>query len=85
MAAEYVRLPAAAIPDLRKVLAWGLYAFAEVERVQKAVDHYRQYPQSLGNGLPEELLPSRGTCSEDGLTQFAGAFLWLDSAEEIVK
>lgn len=79
MAADYVRLPADAIPALRQALAWGLHATAEVARVQDALGFLKQ----CGHDLPAHLGPVSPHADGSGLTRMAEALLWLDDVEEI--
>ncbi|MFT4247673.1 MAG: hypothetical protein QM581_06490 [Pseudomonas sp.] len=79
MAADHVRLPAEAIPDLRKVLAWGLHCYGEIERVQQEIEVH----QALGRELPERITPLHCHADADTLIQIAKAFIWLDCAKEI--
>lgn len=76
---DYVKIPAEAIPDLRRALAWGLYAIAEVDRVREFVEMRRE----IGQPLPDDACPIQGMGSTDSMTEYASAFLWLDCAVEV--
>ncbi|MFT4247643.1 MAG: hypothetical protein QM581_06335 [Pseudomonas sp.] len=79
MSAGYVRLPAAALPDLRWALAQGLHAIAEVRRVRGEFELYRR----LDKSLPPDLVPVPGAADMDDAMRYAEALLWLECAQEI--
>lgn len=79
MASEMVTLPAAAIPDLRRMLAIGLACLSEVERVSDAITFSEKHAQDK---VPEEYHPIHPTgAKEHG--DFAGALMWLDQATPV--
>lgn len=75
MATESVTIPAAAIPDLRRMLAIGMHALGEVERVRDHVEMERD----AGRKVPDALMPLHPTGAHE-MSAFAGAMLWLESA-----
>lgn len=71
MATEMVTLPADALPILRRLLAVGLSAVAEIERVRDSAGY---------QNIPTELRTLHPTgCHEAGA--FATALLYLEQAE----
>lgn len=72
-----VTLPADAIPDLRRALAFGLHAVAEVNKVTNAIGIMRM----SGDEPPESLIPLGN--GSDVTSDFASALLWLDTAQEV--
>lgn len=77
----FVKIPAEAIPDLRKVLAWGLHAHAEVQRVRE----FGEMQRLSGAPLPDPAVPIEAAGFTDTLTEFASAFMWLDCAVEVAE
>ena len=76
---QFVQLDADAIPNLRWALAQGLHAIAEVERVQAAQLHAKR----CGEKVPDGCGPITAMASNEDLTRYASALLWLDMAEPI--
>ena len=72
MASEMVTLPAAAIPDLRRMLAIGLFAYGEIERLQD---------QHKLQGGAEPIHPTGAFEA----SAFAEALLLLDQAEPVLE
>jgi len=75
MANEMVSLPAAAIPDIRKMLIIGLASLSELERI---ADHV-ELSEKCGRKVENDLKPIHPTGAHEGGT-FAEALLWLEYA-----
>lgn len=80
MTPEYFRLPAEAVPELRRVITWGLASFAEIQRIQSAMSFNQKHH---GTSYSDDVHAASPTCAEDAVGQFASALMWLDVAEEL--
>lgn len=76
MASEMVTLPAAAIPDLRRMLIIGLRSYGECDRVQRE----SRAAKDLGLPVDPNLIPLMLTGGYEAAS-FAEALSWLDFAE----
>ncbi len=76
MAIESVVLPAGAMPDIRKALAYGLAAIGEIERLQ----NLQALEEMGGKPWPREhsAISPGDACV---ITDFADALIWLDCAQ----
>ena len=75
-----LRIPAAAIPELRKMLAIGMAAHGELERIQGVVD----FQEACGQKCPDGMRPIfPGADEQPAMSNFASALIWLDCTSPI--
>ena len=77
MASESVSLPAEALPELRRVIAFGMSAIGEIQRLQNlaALD------KLAGSPWPEDRRAIH-PCGYNVIADFASALMWLDCATD---
>jgi hypothetical protein len=75
MANQSVVLPVQAIPELRRVIAIGMAAVGQLERLQGLAE----LAESQGQAWPDEQKPVHPTGS-NLMEDYASALMWLDLA-----
>lgn len=80
MATESVTIPAKAIPEIRKMLAIGMSACGEIDRLHDIQAGDRM----AGKEWPEDQRPI-APCGHNPLGDFASALMWLDCAEPVAE
>lgn len=75
---KMVTLPAEAMPDIRKAIAIGMSATAEIERIENIIE----ISELGGSKVQKELHPVHPTGGLV-LADFASALMWLDCATPV--